>query len=64
MIHAHRLLREHRIILPHTMQFDTAEIDDDGILVLDLRLAKLSQRRSPRIERHKRYKAEHEWKQK
>jgi hypothetical protein len=59
MIHAYRLLREHPIILPHTLEFDTAEIDDDGILVLDLRLGKLSQRSIACIERHKRNKAAH-----
>ena len=44
MVRGHRLLREQRIILPHTMQFDNADIDDDGILVLDLRTAKPSRR--------------------
>jgi len=57
MVRGHRLLREHRIILPHTMQFDEAEIDDDGILILDLRTARPSRhalaserRLKPRID--------------
>lgn len=44
MVRGHRLLREHRIILPQTMQFDQTEIDDDGILILDLRTARPSRR--------------------
>jgi hypothetical protein len=44
MVRAHRLLREQRIILPLTMQFDEAEIDTDGILILDLRTARPSRR--------------------
>jgi hypothetical protein len=44
MVRAHRLLREQRIILPLTMQFDKAEIDTDGILILDLRTARPSRR--------------------
>jgi len=44
MVRAYRLLREQRIVLPQTMQFDQAEIDDDGILILDLRTATPSRR--------------------
>ncbi len=44
MVRAHRLLREQRIILPHTMQFDEAAVDTDGILILDLRTARPSRR--------------------
>lgn len=48
MVRAHRLLREHRITLPHTIQFTEAEIDDDGILILDLRTAQHSNRAKSR----------------
>lgn len=44
IIRAHRLLREYRINLPQTIQFYDADIDEDGILVLDLRTAKISRR--------------------
>lgn len=44
LVRAHRLTRERRIILPHTVQFYDAEINEDGILVLDLRTAKPSPR--------------------
>ena len=50
MLRGHRLTREHRIILPQTIQFHDAEIDEDGILVLDLRTAKIS----PRARNHPR----------
>lgn len=40
MVKAYRLIREQRIILPHTVRFYDADIDEDGILVLDLRTAK------------------------
>lgn len=39
-IYASRLLSEHRIDLPHTVRFFDADIDDQGILILDLRTAK------------------------
>ena len=44
MVRAFRLMREHRIILPKTVEFEDARIDDDGILVLDLRTAVVSRR--------------------
>jgi len=43
-INAFRLIREYRIDLPQTVRFYDAEIDDDGILRLDLRTAKLCPR--------------------
>lgn len=51
VIRAHRLLREQRITLPYTVQFHEAEIDEDGILVLDLRTAERSNRgrREPKV---------------
>lgn len=44
LVRGHRLTREHRIDLPHTVRFYDAEIDEDGILILDLRTAKPSPR--------------------
>ena len=44
IIRAYRLLREYRINLPHTVQFYDADIDEEGMLVLDLRTAKISRR--------------------
>lgn len=44
VIHANRLIREHRIDLPQTVRFDDADINEDGILVLDLRTAQVSKR--------------------
>lgn len=43
-IHAYRLIKECDIRLPQTIQFVDPEIDHDGILQLDLRTAKVSQR--------------------
>ncbi|MGE3466132.1 MAG: hypothetical protein AB7J13_04305 [Pyrinomonadaceae bacterium] len=44
MVRADRLLREQRVVLPLTVQFDDAEVDENGILVLDLRTANPSRR--------------------
>lgn len=44
MVRGHRLTRDHRIDLPHTVRFYDADIDEDGILTLDLRTAKVSPR--------------------
>ena len=43
-IRAFRLLSEHRISVPETLPFHDADIDEDGILVLDLRTARVSER--------------------
>lgn len=51
MVRAFRLIREHRIILPHTLRFYDADIDTDGILVLDLRTAKPCPRAIARAKR-------------
>ena len=40
-IRAYRLTREHRIDLLQTVRFYDADIDEDGVLVLDLRTAKV-----------------------
>lgn len=44
LVRGHRLVKEKRIDLPHTVQFRDARIDEDGILVLDLRTATESNR--------------------
>ena len=44
MVRGHRLTREQHIDLPATMRFYDADINDDGILILDLRTAKVSPR--------------------
>jgi hypothetical protein len=48
-------MEEFGIDLPGTIQFECADVDQDGILVLDLRTAKLSSRsiahtRKPPVE--------------
>lgn len=40
-VHAFRLIREYNIDLPASIKFENAEIDDDGILRLDLRTAQI-----------------------
>jgi hypothetical protein len=55
LVRAWRLMEEFGIELPATLQFDSADIDQDGVLVLDLRTAKVSQRsiahkRTPPVE--------------
>ncbi len=41
---AYRLVTEYSIHLPDTIRFHDPEIDQDGVLVLDLRTAKISER--------------------
>jgi len=48
VVHAHRLIREYRIDLPQTVRFYDADIDEDGLLVLDLRTARVP----PRVTNH------------
>ena len=43
-VHAFRLIREYSIDLPATVKFPDAEIDEDGILRLDLRTAEIPRR--------------------
>jgi hypothetical protein len=43
-LHGHRLTRQYQIDLPQTVLFHDARIDEDGILVLDLRTARISPR--------------------
>ncbi len=49
-IHAYILMQEYRIKLSQTVQFFDAEFDEDGILVLDLRTARVPKR----VENHER----------
>ena len=44
LLRGHRLVKEKGIDLPHTVHFRDARIDEEGILVLDLRTAKESNR--------------------
>lgn len=44
VVHAYRLIQDEGIRLPMTIQFEDPEINEDGILVLDLRTAKVSER--------------------
>ena len=44
MVRGHRLTREYRIDLPQTVRFYDADIDEDGVLILDLRTARVSPR--------------------
>lgn len=53
MVKAFRMMREQRINLVHTVQFDDAEIDEDGILILDLRTAVISRRGLGSLKRKK-----------
>jgi hypothetical protein len=48
MVRAYRLMQEFGIVLPETIQFKDAEIDADGILILDLRTARISSRAKTR----------------
>ncbi|MEP7214253.1 MAG: hypothetical protein ABI791_14335 [Acidobacteriota bacterium] len=43
-VNAYRLLTEHRIRVDQTLEFPDADIDEDGILVLNLRTAAVSNR--------------------
>ncbi len=44
LIRAHRLMREKNIELSAAIEFHDARIDENGVLVLDLRTAKVSNR--------------------
>ena len=44
LVRAWRLMEECAIDLPGTIQFESADVDQDGVLVLDLRTAKVSSR--------------------
>jgi hypothetical protein len=44
LVRAYRLLQDYGIVVPETLQFQNPEIDHDGILILDLRTARVSPR--------------------
>jgi hypothetical protein len=44
VIRAYRLMQEFGLVLPETIRFHDAEIDQDGVLILDLRMARISSR--------------------
>ena len=44
VVRAYRLMQDYGISLPETIRFHDAEIDGDGILILDLRTARVSER--------------------
>ena len=43
-IAAYRLLKEHSLVIKDTLEFPDAEIDEDGVLILNLRTARISNR--------------------
>ena len=49
MVRAYRLMQEFGIVIPETIRFQDPEIDEDGILILDLRNARVSTRGATRI---------------
>lgn len=51
IVRAHRLLTEQGIDPPDTVQFPDARIDDDDVLILDLRSARVSNRYLSNLDR-------------
>lgn len=51
VVRAYRLMQEFAVIIPETLQFLSAEIDHDGVLVLDLRTARVSSRSLSSLQR-------------
>jgi hypothetical protein len=43
-VNAYRLLTEYGLVIKDTLEFPEAEIDEDGILVLNMRTAQISNR--------------------
>jgi len=54
LVRGHRLTKDHAVMLPHTVHFKDASVDEDGMLVLDLRTAVVSNR----ARKHRSRKAE------
>ena len=54
-VHTNRLVKEHRIDLPHTVRFYDAEIDEDGVLILNLRTSKPCPRAASRSQRQQKH---------
>ncbi len=44
LVRAFRLMRENGLEVPETIQFQNPEVDTDGVLILDVRTAKVSTR--------------------
>jgi hypothetical protein len=53
MVSAFRLLTEHAIRVPDTLEFPDVEIDEDGILIIDLRTGHVSKRYLSRLKRER-----------
>jgi len=53
VINAFRLILEHKLKLTQTIEFQDIELDEDGILILDLRSAKVSARSANHYRRHR-----------
>ena len=51
-LHCGRLMKEFKVSLPMTVRFYDADTDEDGVLILDLRTARVS----PKAENHWRRK--------
>lgn len=56
LVRAYRLTQEFGIALPETIRFHDPEIDQDGILILDLRTARVSPRGPNHIRKRERGK--------
>lgn len=54
LLRVYRMLQEFSIDIPETLHFRDAEIDQDGILVLDLRTARASSRAKAQRKQSKR----------
>jgi hypothetical protein len=52
-VNAYRLLTECSLVIKETLEFPDAEIDEDGILILNLRTAKISKRALNHPSKHK-----------
>jgi len=49
VVRAYRLMQEFGIVLKETIRFQDAEIDQDGVLILDMRMARVSSRAKPKV---------------
>ncbi len=58
VVRAYPMMQEFRISLPETIRFYDADIDDDGILILDLRTARVPPQVLKNASRKKRLLAE------
>lgn len=44
LVRAYRLIQEYGLVMPETIRFHDAEVNDERILILDLRMAKIPKR--------------------